>query len=93
MQKPDIGVELTGGCQGFATKFMDWPEELLVGGVIKNQSQVIRRCAMHVVVVVFFFSYIIESRKKQGKNFCKTYHQVNLTVLFKVLSFQLNKLK
>ena len=54
LQKPDIGVELTGGCQGFATKFMDWPEELLVGGVIKNQSQVIRRCAMHVVVAVFF---------------------------------------
>lgn len=54
MQQPDIGVELTGGCQGFATKFMDWPEELLVGGVIKNQSQVIRRCAMHVVVFFFF---------------------------------------
>ena len=52
MQKPDIGVELTGGCQGFATKFMDWPEELLVGGVIKNQSQVIRRCAMHVVFLL-----------------------------------------
>ena len=66
VQKPDIGVELTGGCQGFATKFMDWPEELLVGGVIKNQSQVIRRCAMHVVVVVFF-SYLIESRTKQEK--------------------------
>lgn len=60
LQKPDIGVELTGGCQGFATKFMDWPEELLVGGVTKNQTQVIRRCAMHVVVVVFFvFTFFI----------------------------------
>ena len=45
-QKPDIGVELTGGCQGFATKFMDWPEELLVGGVKKNSSNIIRRCAL-----------------------------------------------
>ena len=68
MQQPDIGVELTGGCQGFATKFMDWPEELLVGGVIKNQSQVIRRCAMHVVVVVVFFIHN-RVKDKAGKKF------------------------
>lgn len=43
MQKPDIGVELTGGCKGFATKYMDWPEELIVGGSVKNRSRIIRR--------------------------------------------------
>ena len=43
-----MGVELTGGCQGFATKFMDWPEELLVGGVKKNTSGIIRRCALQL---------------------------------------------
>lgn len=42
-QKPDIGVELTGGCQGFATKFLDWPEELIVGGIVKNKTGIIRR--------------------------------------------------
>jgi len=47
VKKPDIGVELTGGCQGFATKFLDWPEELIVGGAVKNRSGVIRRCASH----------------------------------------------
>ncbi|XP_076319648.1 protein patched-like isoform X2 [Tachypleus tridentatus] len=37
-QAPDIGTELTGGCYGFATKYMHWPEDLLVGGAIKNKS-------------------------------------------------------
>ena len=41
-QKPDIGVELTGGCQGFATKFLDWPEELIVGGIVKNRTHIRR---------------------------------------------------
>jgi len=35
-------VELTGGCQGFATKYMDWPEELIVGRTVKNGSRIIR---------------------------------------------------
>jgi len=34
---------LTGGCKGFATKYMDWPEELIVGGTVKNRSNIIRR--------------------------------------------------
>ncbi|XP_054162571.1 protein patched-like [Oppia nitens] len=34
----DIGAELTGGCYGFATKFMHWPEDLIVGGVKKNKT-------------------------------------------------------
>ncbi|XP_070564286.1 protein patched homolog 1-like isoform X2 [Ptychodera flava] len=37
-QVPDVGTELTGGCAGFASKYMAWPEELIVGGVQKNQT-------------------------------------------------------
>ena len=37
-------MELTGGCKGFATKYMDWPEELIVGGTVKNMTRIIRRC-------------------------------------------------
>ncbi|KAI9550392.1 putative hedgehog receptor patched [Daphnia sinensis] len=37
-QSPDIGAELTGGCYGFATKFMHWPEDLVVGGTKKNKT-------------------------------------------------------
>ncbi|GAB6028772.1 hypothetical protein CHUAL_004588 [Chamberlinius hualienensis] len=37
-QIPDIGTELTGGCYGFATKYMHWPEDLVVGGSKKNKT-------------------------------------------------------
>lgn len=43
IQKPDIGVEVTDGCQGFATKYLDWPEELIVGGMTKNRTDFVRR--------------------------------------------------
>lgn len=35
---PNIGAELTGGCYGFATKYMHWPEDLVVGGTQKNKT-------------------------------------------------------
>jgi len=37
-QDPDIGAELTGGCYGFASRYMHWPEELIVGGTTKNKT-------------------------------------------------------
>lgn len=42
---PDIGVELTGGCYGFAAKYMHWPEELVVGGARHNKTGHITRAA------------------------------------------------
>ena len=39
---PDIGAELTGGCYGFATRYMHWPEQLIVGGVVKNKTGYIK---------------------------------------------------
>ena len=57
LQKPDIGAELTGGCKGFATKYMEWPEELIVGGTVKNMSKIIRRCG--------FFMGIMENLLKR----------------------------
>lgn len=42
-QSPDIGAELSGGCYGFATKHMHWPEQLIVGGTEKNRTgQIVR---------------------------------------------------
>lgn len=38
-QPPDIGGALTGGCYGFASKYMHWPEELVVGGVTRNRTR------------------------------------------------------
>jgi patched 1 len=43
---------LTGGCYGFASRFMHWPEELIVGGVKTNAStgQVLRARALQTVI-------------------------------------------
>ena len=43
LQSPDIGVELSDGCRGFASKLMHWPEQLIVGDAKKNSSGTIRR--------------------------------------------------
>ncbi|XP_076637919.1 protein patched isoform X2 [Colletes latitarsis] len=50
-QVPDIGAELTGGCYGFAAKYMHWPEELLVGGAKHNKTGHLTRAAALQTVV------------------------------------------
>ncbi|XP_050403061.1 protein patched homolog 1 isoform X2 [Patella vulgata] len=35
---PDVAAVLTNGCNGFATKYMHWDEDLIVGGVRKNKT-------------------------------------------------------
>ncbi|KAJ9578984.1 hypothetical protein L9F63_024909, partial [Diploptera punctata] len=50
-QVPDIGAELTGGCYGFAAKYMHWPEDLVVGGATRNKTGHIQRAhALQTVV-------------------------------------------
>ncbi|XP_073845846.1 protein patched [Musca autumnalis] len=39
----DVGGILSGGCYGFAAKYMHWPEELIVGGVQRNRSGHLKR--------------------------------------------------
>ncbi|PFX16833.1 Protein patched-like 1 [Stylophora pistillata] len=52
-KEPDIGVEVTDGCQGFATKYLDWPEELIVGGIKKNSSGTIRSAeALQTIILL-----------------------------------------
>ncbi|KAF0297177.1 Protein patched [Amphibalanus amphitrite] len=47
----DIGAELTGGCYGFATKHMHWPEQLIVGGTEKNRTgHIVRAKALQTVI-------------------------------------------
>ena len=43
VQLPDIGAELTGGCSGFASKYMHWEEDLIVGGIQRNKTGYIQR--------------------------------------------------
>nr|CAD7410068.1 unnamed protein product [Timema poppensis] len=50
-QVPDIGAELTGGCYGFAAKYMHWPEDLIVGGTSKNKTGHLHRAhALQTVI-------------------------------------------
>ncbi|KAF0297659.1 Protein patched [Amphibalanus amphitrite] len=48
---PDVGAELTGGCYGFATRHMHWPEQLIVGGTEKNRTGHITRAAAFQTVI------------------------------------------
>ncbi|XP_012276019.1 protein patched isoform X2 [Orussus abietinus] len=50
-QIPDVGAELTGGCYGFAAKYMHWPEELVVGGAKHNKTGHLTRAAALQTVV------------------------------------------
>ena len=67
-QAPDFGAELTNGCHGFATKYMHWNEELIVGGVRKNQTgHIVRAEALQSVILLMgeatMFEYWNENYK------------------------------
>ncbi|XP_061399904.1 protein patched [Musca vetustissima] len=47
----DVGGVLTGGCYGFAAKYMHWPEELIVGGVQRNRTGHLKRAKAIQTVV------------------------------------------
>ncbi|XP_045158248.1 protein patched homolog 1-like isoform X2 [Mercenaria mercenaria] len=67
-QEPDFGAELTGGCYGFATKYMHWDEDLIVGGVRKNQSgHIVRAEALQSVFLLMGESQMYEYWKKDYK--------------------------
>ncbi|KAK9889338.1 hypothetical protein WA026_004613 [Henosepilachna vigintioctopunctata] len=47
----DIGAVLTNGCYGFATNYMHWPTELIIGGISKNKTGHVREAkALQTVV-------------------------------------------
>ncbi|KAG1667437.1 Protein patched 1 [Nymphon striatum] len=50
-QPLDIGSEVTGGCYGFAPKYMHWPEELIIGGSVKNKTgHIVRAEALQTII-------------------------------------------
>ena len=53
----DVGAEVTGGCYGFATKYMHWPEELIIGGVTKNKTGHIKKAKAFQTVVQLMDQY------------------------------------
>ncbi|KAL7737873.1 hypothetical protein ACLKA6_006249 [Drosophila palustris] len=50
-QPPDVGAILSGGCYGYAAKYMHWPEQLIVGGAQRNRSGHLKKAkALQTVV-------------------------------------------
>ena len=47
----DIGAVLTGGCYGFANKWLHWPEQLILGAVVKNrQGKIIQAGSLQSII-------------------------------------------
>lgn len=49
---PNVAKELTGGCKGFATEFMQWAEELVVGGTEKDNNTLTSAKALQTILVL-----------------------------------------
>ncbi len=49
---PDFGKTMTGGCKGFAAEILNWPEDLIVGGVEREKSHIVRAEALQSVLMV-----------------------------------------
>ena len=50
-REPDVSYELSGGCYGFATKWMHWPEQLIIGGIKKNKNgRIVKAHALQSII-------------------------------------------
>lgn len=49
---PDYGKIMTGGCRGFARNTMVWPEDLIVGGVKRQNHKLISAEAFQSIFLV-----------------------------------------
>ncbi|PAV61734.1 hypothetical protein WR25_11154 isoform D [Diploscapter pachys] len=49
---PDYGKIMTGGCKGFGKKIMQWPEDLIIGGIKRDDSRLQSAEALQSVFLV-----------------------------------------
>lgn len=49
---PDYGEIMTGGCKGFAKKTMKWPEDLIIGGIKRQNHKLLSAEAFQSVFLV-----------------------------------------
>lgn len=67
-QPPDVGAILTGGCYGYAAKYMHWPEELIVGGVVRNRTGHLKKAkGLQTVVQLMTEKELFDSWSDQYK--------------------------
>ncbi|VDM38310.1 unnamed protein product [Toxocara canis] len=63
---PDYGEIMTGGCKGFAKKTMKWPEDLIIGGVKRQNHKLLSAEAFQSVFLVSS-GYDVYLRFKEAK--------------------------
>ncbi|CAD6193959.1 unnamed protein product [Caenorhabditis auriculariae] len=51
-QYPDYGKVMTGGCKGFGKKIMEWPEDLIIGGIKRDGNRLKSAEALQSVFLV-----------------------------------------
>ncbi|VDN88068.1 unnamed protein product [Brugia pahangi] len=49
---PDYGKIMTGGCRGFARNTMVWPEDLIIGGIKRQNHKLISAEAFQSIFLV-----------------------------------------
>lgn len=49
---PDYGRSMSGGCLGFGKNIMKWPEDLIIGGVKRDNGQLVKAEALQSVFLV-----------------------------------------
>ncbi|XP_074605757.1 protein patched isoform X2 [Brevipalpus obovatus] len=50
-REPDVAHELNNGCYGFASRWMHWPEELIIGGIKKNKTgHIVKASALQSII-------------------------------------------
>ncbi|EGT57267.1 hypothetical protein CAEBREN_32438 [Caenorhabditis brenneri] len=51
-QYPNYGDVMTGGCKGFGKKIMEWPEDLIIGGIERENGKLVSAEALQSVFLV-----------------------------------------
>ncbi|PIC47712.1 hypothetical protein B9Z55_006965 [Caenorhabditis nigoni] len=49
---PNYGDVMTGGCKGFGKKIMEWPEDLIIGGIERENGKLVSAEALQSVFLV-----------------------------------------
>ncbi|KAK0395329.1 hypothetical protein QR680_001233 [Steinernema hermaphroditum] len=72
---PNYGEIMTGGCKGFGKKIMKWPEDLIIGGVTRQNQRVAAAEAFQSVFLVAG-GFDVYLRFKEGKQDLKPHLDV-----------------
>lgn len=66
----DVAAVLTGGCYGFASKWLHWPEKLILGAVVKNrQGKIVEAGSLQSIIQLMSDENLYEFHQNSYKVF------------------------